>query len=176
LIAELINRLLSLLDAFLIAPYRWPRDPIWGWWLGTLLLALWCYLAGRACLAGVSRINREQVRRHNQEMLERQNQSLGALRAGDKTVYRGLNKMANEAFGKGFFLQIAMGASAMWPAFLGLAWLQARFQGLEFYLPWPGVAVNYAAGFIAEYIALWAVIAYLKKRLGRPGGGGKRKP
>lgn len=33
-----------------------------------------------------------------------------------------MNKLANEAFGRGFFLKAAMGMASLWPAFLAAAW------------------------------------------------------
>jgi len=164
------------LDAILIGPYRWPADPVWGWWLGTLVLALWSLVLGELTLAVAYRVNRHLVERNNREMIQRQRQSLQALRLGDQRAYKGLNKLANEAFGKGFFLQIAMGASSLWPAFFALAWLQERFQGVPIPLPALGLGTNFVAGFIGCYLLLrvmyWRIKVALRRRRGgrgRPG-------
>ena len=119
--------LLEKTDPFLIAPYRWLSDPIIGWWLGSAVLCLWCTILGEATLAVVKRVNRVHLERQLEQMSEGQTKSWEALQAGDRLAYKGFNTQANESFGKSFFMQVAMGSSSLWPAFLAMAWLQWRF-------------------------------------------------
>jgi hypothetical protein len=158
--------LLKIVDAVLIAPYRWPADPVWGWWLGTFVLACWAVLIGELTLALVFRINRRHVDAANKEMQDRNRQAMNALKAGEKRIYKGLNDLANEAFGKAFFLQVAMGASSLWPAFLAAGWLERRFGEVPILLPGSMGDVTYEAGFIAIYLMTRIGWVQLKKRTG----------
>ena len=119
-----IDQLIYRIDPFLIAPYRWLEDPHLGWWLGTFVLAIWAALFGEVTLAVAYRINRRAVKARLGETSFYHQRSINALKSGDKESYKAINRMANEAFGKSFFLMTAMGMSSLWPAFLAAAWLQ----------------------------------------------------
>ncbi len=127
-----------------------------GWWLGTSILALWATLLGRATLALVMRVNLTHVREGLAETSLRHTQSMNALKAGDKESYKAINKLANEAYGKTFFLQIAMATASLWPIPLAMGWLQMRFSEVRFPLPldlpFVGNSVGYAFIFIPLYI------------------------
>jgi hypothetical protein len=158
-----VYQVLGWLDPVLIAPYRWPSDPLVGWWLGTTILALWCILLGEATLALVHRINRRYLEKALGEMGRLQEQSIKALEAGDKTAYQGINKLANDAHGKAFFLQIAMGSSSLWPIFFAAAWLDWRFAQLTVTPPVWG----WAAGPLPAYLVLYIFLRILLWRIQR---------
>ncbi|MGD8444092.1 MAG: hypothetical protein PVI94_11400, partial [Desulfobacterales bacterium] len=86
---------------------------------------------------------------------------------GDDVAYKGINKLANEAYGKSFFLFMAMGMASLWPAFFAAAWLNSRFGDIVFVLPrWAsGFELNFMAPFIILYIAARLLIAKLKSYL-----------
>lgn len=153
--------LLAQADPFLIAPYRWLGSAVPGWWLGTAVLCLWCTILGEATLAVVKRLNRVHLERQLNLMSEGQSKSWEALKSGDRLAYKGFNNQANESFGKSFFMQVAMGSSSLWPAFLALAWLQWRFGAVN--VPFPGTpwSMSYATAFIPVYIIMrvaWSLI------------------
>lgn len=154
------------LDPILIAPYRLISDPVWGWWLGSLVLAGWAVFWGELTLALVFRLNRRYVEDLTRETQKRNQQAINALKAGDKAAYRGINKLANEAHGKAFFLQIAMGASSLWPAFLAAGWLELRFGDVPIVLPGLEGRITYLAGFVPLYLAVRLAWGLAKKRLG----------
>jgi len=156
---------LNIGDLILIAPYRWLANPAWGWWLGTFILGLWCSLLGELTMAVAMWLNREPIRQVLSDTARRHNQSMRALKAGDGQAYKGINKLANEAFGKAFFLQLAMGMGSLWPAFLAAAWLQARFAGLEIPLPLVGWQVGYIPGFLVMYLLSRVIFSRLKRRI-----------
>jgi len=153
---ETINNLLLHLDPFLILPYRFFSNPMIGWWAGTGVLALWSVLLGEFTAAFVYRVNRGPIRENWDRTAYYHEQSLKAKQCGDEKAYRGINKLANEAYGKSFFLFLAMGMASLWPAFFAAAWLQLRFADLTFSLPgWiGGFELNHLAPFILVYIAV----------------------
>lgn len=153
------------LDPVLIAPYRWLADPAWAWWLGTLVLALWACLLGWLTTALLERINRRYLTRYTTAMDQENQAAMAALAAGDKAAYKAGNKRANDAFGRAFFLQMAMGSASLWPAFLAVAWLQPRFGQLQIPLPLTPWSVGYVPGFLVCYLVIRLVIYMLKKYL-----------
>ena len=124
--------------------------------MGTFILAVWSTLLGKLTMALVMRVNLSHVKDGLAETGMRHNQSMNALKAGDKEAYKAINKLANEAYGKTFFLQVAMAAASLWPVPLALGWLQLRFSGVLFpvpvKLPVLGDSVGYAFIFIPLYI------------------------
>jgi hypothetical protein len=156
---------LKTIDPFLIAPYRVFDDPVLGWWLGTLVLAFWSVLVGELTLAVVYRINRAPVSEYSKQTLYYHEQSLKAKQAGDEQAYKGINKLANEAYGKSFFLFIAMGMASLWPAFFAAAWLNLRFGDIVLALPkWAGgFELNFIAPFVLLYIPVRVVFSRIKR-------------
>jgi len=162
---DITRELLALVDAVLIAPFRWPAEPMAGWWLGVSALSAWAVLVGEATLAVVFRINRRHVDELTSSMRAANQEAMSALKAGDKSSYQALNRKANDLFGKAFFLQIAMGAAGLWPAFLAVAWLEPRFAGVVIPLPLLAEPVRYIAVYILVYLLMRLAWAWLKKRL-----------
>ena len=103
-----------------------------GWWLGTLILSFYCTLLGQISSALVHRVNRSHMENTSREMMDRHHQSLNALRSGDKTAFKKINKLANEAYGKSLFLQLAMAGAYLWPVPFALGWLNMRFSDVGF--------------------------------------------
>ena len=151
------------IDAILIAPYRWPADPVVGWWVGTVLLALWAVLAGEATLALAYRVNRFRVREVEREMMARHHQSINALKAGDKSAYKAINKLANDAFGESFFLPPGHGlrrsvACGHGPGMAAKPIFRSSFSPCLFGSPSWGKDVGYAFIFIPLYILIRIVV------------------
>ena len=161
---DAIDWIVTHIDPVLIAPYRWVENPLLGWWLGTLVLALWAVLLGEASIAVAMRVNRHQIDRNSEQTLYYHEQSMAAKKAGEENAYKGINKLANEAFGKSFFLLMATGMASLWPAFFAAAWLHRRFSGLQFTLPaWlGGIELNYIAPFVLLYILSRMIVGRLK--------------
>jgi hypothetical protein len=167
---DVLPGLFQAIDSLLIAPYRWPGHPVIGWWLGTSILAIWTALLGRLTIALVFRVNRRYIEETVREMDQRHHQSINALKSGDRSAYKGINKLANEAFGKSFFMQIAMASASLWPLPLALAWLQLRFGSVDFPLPVTlpviGNSVSYPFIFIPLYILARILLGKIKCRRG----------
>lgn len=163
---DVLSGLIEAMDSLLIAPYRWPGNAVIGWWLGTSILAVWAALLGRLTIAMVFRVNRSHIEETVQEMSQRHNQSMNALKAGDRAAYTSINKLANDAFGRSFFMQVAMASASLWPLPLALAWLQMRFSSVDFPLPVTlpliGNSVGYAFVFIPLYILVRIILSAYK--------------
>lgn len=149
-----LQLILNTIDPVLIFPYRLFQNPMTGWWFGTFVLAMWAVTIGEITLAFAGRMNRSAVSDNLEETLYYHDQSLKAKQAGDEEAYQGINKLANEAYGKSFFLLMAMGMAALWPAFFAAAWLDMRFGDFSFPLPaWTGgLELSFLAPFILFYI------------------------
>ena len=65
--------------------------------------------------------------------------------------------MANEAFGKSFFMQVALSATFFWPIFFALGWMQYRFLEITFPLPFIGFSLGYTGVFVILYIAAYVI-------------------
>ena len=159
----------ELIDFLLITPFRWPDNPIAGWWLGTFCIALWSTLLGEFTAALAFRVNRSYVTEIAQEVLNRHNQSMNALKGGDKPAYKAINKLANEAYGKAFFMQLAMASASLWPVPFALGWMHIRFSSISFSLPFNvsyiGNSVGYPFIFIPIYIFVRIIIRKSLNRL-----------
>jgi hypothetical protein len=164
---DVITWLLNTIDPVLIAPYRWFANPMLGWWVGTFALALWASLLGELTLAVAYRVNRRYIAKNLEKTQYYHQRSLNAKAAGDESAYKGINKLANEAYGKSFFLFMAMGMASLWPAFFAAAWLSRRFADIVFTLPkWAGgFELNFIAPFIILYIIARICLAKLKPYL-----------
>ncbi len=163
---DVIGQSAALVDLILVSPYRWPGNPLAGWWAGTFILAMWSTLLGEITFAIAFQANKSLIRRIFRKMGDHHKQSINALKAGNKEAYKSINGLANEAFGRAFFIQIAMAAASLWPVPLALAWLETRFSAVQFPLPFDlpllGSSVGYAFIFIPLYILVR--IAFQKMR------------
>ena len=160
-----VEKLVASIDPVLIAPYRFFEDPMLGWWVGTAVLALWSVILGELTLAVVYRINRSTVAENSKKTLYYHEQSLKAKEAGDEKAYKGINKLANEAYGKSFFLLLAMGMASLWPAFFAAAWLNMRFGDFLFIMPkWAGgLELNFIAPFVMLYVPTRIIFSKFKR-------------
>jgi hypothetical protein len=155
---EGVSIVIDFFDALCIAPYRLVGDPVIGFYLGTLVLALACLFCGKISQDMVWLWNRRHYEREEGEMIRMHNLSVTAIEAGDKAAYKAANREANEAFGKSFFAGAALFSVSVWPVPFALGWLDGRFSGVDVPLL-PGHTVRYNAVFLGFYIlarlAMW---------------------
>ena len=145
--------------------YRLPEIPIMGFYLGTAVLTVVCVILGDFTFNLVVRADRAKIKETTGETTRYNNLSIEALQAGDGDSYHACNKMANEAFGRMFFLQLALSTAALWPLPFALAWMQYRFFGVELPLPFSSLHVGYAGVFIPMYIMARILYAQIRPRL-----------
>lgn len=145
------------LDPYLIRFYRLTGWALLDFYLGTFVLAFHALTVGELSLWLVRRL----VGRYLEETAARARHyhdlSLEALKAGDKAAYEAANKLANEAFGKSFFQQLALSGAFFWPAPVALAWMQYRFLEVDIPLPGTGLTLGFIGAFILCYIPAYIV-------------------
>jgi hypothetical protein len=151
-----LTEVLTLLDPWLISPYRWFSSGTAGYLLGTAILALQSVVLGDLSLVLISRLNRRRLREIQTEMDRHHDLSETALRLGDKESYKAVNRRALEAFGYSFSLGAALFSVSIWPVPFALAWLHLRFAEvpleLPISLPLLGNTLDYLASFLFIYI------------------------
>jgi hypothetical protein len=153
------------LDPFLIWFYRITGHAMTDFILGTFTLALMAVIVGELNIALAYLVARRRIERVTDEAVKYQNLSLEALKAGDKGAYRAANRLANDAFGHSFFMQIALSAAFLWPAGFVLAWMSQRFWDLEFPLPFIPYSLGYIGVFLFLFVAAYFVFKPVKYRI-----------
>ena len=157
---ELIIYLYTVIDNILMSFFRFPDNPLTGYYLGTFVLSLACVIIGEYSISMAFRFNKERITRDNRDINHFQDLSIKALKAGDKKAYKACNSIANDAFGKSFFSQITLSASSLWPLFIALGWMQYRFSGVEFSLPFSVFGTTYTVGYFLTF-----VLCYITTRI-----------
>jgi len=147
------------MDPYLIWLYRITGHAFADFMLGTFLLAFIALVIGELTISVVFLIIKKRIDKVTDEVIRYQNLSMDAVQAGEKDAYNAANKLANDAFGKSFFMQIALSAAFLWPIPFALTWMQYRFGEVEF----PILFSEHSLGFPAVFIALYAA-AYLMFR------------
>jgi hypothetical protein len=155
-----MHPLWMLVDPYLIWFYRLTGYTFVDFLIGTFVVAFAALIIGEITISVVFMISRSWIDASTYEARHYQDLSAEALSAGDKAAYRAANKLANDAFGKSFFMQIALSAARLWPIFLALAWMSQRFSEVEF----PLLFLDYAIGFIGVFIPLYAAAHLIFKR------------
>ena len=99
------------------------------------------------------------------EVIRYQNLSMDALEAGEKAAYDAANKLANDSFGRSFFMQIALSGAFLWPIPFALVWMQYRFADVEFPLLFSEYSLGFPAVFIVLYAAAYLIFRRIKYRI-----------
>ena len=150
----------NAIDAFLISFYRVTDIPILGYYFGTAGLSLICVIVGQMTYCWAYRRNYRFFNSDNREMVHMHNLSIKALGNKNKGAYKSCNKQANDAFGKYFFAQVAIGISSLWPVPFALGWMQTRFAEVDFALPIPLPGFGSSVGFLFTFFPIY-VLTYL---------------
>ena len=157
------------LDSAFIFFFRLPEIPILGYYLGCTVLSLASVVVGQITIAIAFFWNQKFIDRDNREMVRMHNLSVRALLAKDKGAYKNCNKVANDAFGKVFFSQVALSISSLWPVAFAAGWLQTRFQDVTFPLPFSvpvlGDHVGFMFTFLPIYILMYILFGWIKGHL-----------
>ena len=166
---EILSAIYYGIDAFLISFYRLSPIPILGYYIGTGALCLICVIAGQMTYCWAYRRNHRFFSSDSREMIHMHNLSIKALGAKNKTAYKSCNKQANDAFGKYFFAQAAIGIASLWPVPFALAWMQSRFVQVDFALPIPlpgfGSSVGFMFTFFPIYVLVYILFGKIKNKI-----------
>ncbi|KHK03656.1 hypothetical protein [Desulfovibrio sp. TomC] len=159
-------RAFIVIDAILVAPFRWFDNAQAGFFCGLAVLAFSCAVLGRTCAAGVARVHRTKREGQDAEIKRHQDLSFSALAAKDRETYLAANHLAQEAYGNSMALGAGRAAALIWPALLVLAWASWRFAGVP--LPLVGQSAGPAVFFLPLYIAaLWGLSRLQRARQAR---------
>lgn len=156
-----MHPLWMLVDPYIIWFYRLTGYAFVDFLLGTFVLAWIALLVGEFTISVVFLAARKRIDASTDEARHYQDLSAEALSTGDKVAYRAANKLANDAFGRSFFMQIALSAAFLWPIFLALAWMDKRFSELEF----PLLSSDYSIGSTGVFIVLYAAAYFIFKKI-----------
>ena len=153
------------LDPYLVWFYRLTGQAGWNFLIGTVVVAVLALLVGELTSFLASFLVRRHFEQVAGEARKYQELSMEALKAGDRPAYEAANKLANEAFSKSFFMQLALSATFFWPIFFVLGWMQYRFLEVEFPLPFVGFSLGYIGVFILLYIPVYILFKKTKHKL-----------
>lgn len=147
----------TVMDSFLMPFFRFPDSPLSGYYLGTFILSLICVAAGKCSTCLALRCNDKKISLDMKEMGHFQTLSIRALKAGDKNGFRACNSIAQDAFGRNFFSNVAIAASSLWPLFIALGWMQHHFERVAFNqivsIPWSEYIFGYFTTFVICYVS-----------------------
>jgi hypothetical protein len=160
-----MNPFFLAIDPYLIWAYRLTGHAFVDFLLGTFVLAAITLLIGEFCISLVFLISRKRIAEVSEEVIRYQNLSVDAAAVGDKTAYHATNELANDAFGRTFFMQIAFSAAFVWPIFFALTWMGYRFADVEFRLLFTDYTVGYICVFIPLFIGAYLIFKRLKGKL-----------
>ena len=159
------TQLNAFLDPALIWAFRLVANPQLGFFLGCVYVALAAVIVGDVAMSLAYRVNRKTYLAQEREMLRHNAVSFQALACKDKEAFKACNTLANEAFGRNFFLGATLFCASIWPAALALGWLDQRFGRVEdLTAPFVG-RVGPQFWFIPIYIAVRFVFSRIKYRL-----------
>ncbi len=154
-----------LIDPYLIFFYRITGNAFLDFLIGTFVLAFMALIIGEFTISWAFLLSRKYIDKITSEMTRYQNLSEDALAVGDQKAYTASNKLANDAFGRSFFMQIALSAAFLWPIFFALDWMGQRFSEVEFNVAFTHFSVGYICVFIILYAAAYMMFKRIKYKL-----------
>jgi len=160
-----LPHLYPYIDPFVIWFYRLTGYTFLDFLIGTFVLALIAVVVGEFTISLAFLVTRRAIEHNTDNVVRYQSISVDAIEAGDKATYTAANKLANEAFGKSFFQQLALASGFLWPIPFALGWMQYRFEGVEFSLLFTDYTVGYPCVFIPLFVLAYLVFKRVKYRL-----------
>ena len=160
-----MHQIFLTFDSLMIQLYRLTGYTLVDFFLGTFVLALAAKIIGELTSSMAFLAVRQYIEKSTDEMVRFQNLSVDALTVGDGATYTACNKLANDAFGKTFFMQVSLSAALLWPVPFVLAWMQSRFSDVEFELLFTDYSVGYLCIFITLYAAAYLIFKRIKYRV-----------
>lgn len=160
-----MDSFLEAFDSYLIHVYRITGYTFIDFLIGTFIIALAAVIVGEFTISLAFLAVRKHIDKVTDEMIRFQNLSIDALASGSSAGYTTCNKLANDAFGKTFFMQVSLSAAFLWPVPFALAWMQYRFSEVEFQFFLTDYSVGYGSVFIVLYAAAYLAFKRIKYKL-----------
>jgi uncharacterized membrane protein (Fun14 family) len=155
----------AVLDPFLIWFYRITGYAFVDFVVGTFILSMIAVIIGEFTISLAFLANRKFIEKNTDDVVRYQNISVDAIESGNKSAYKAANKVANDAFGRSFFQQIALSTAFLWPIPFALGWMSCRFADLEFGLLFTDHTVGYACVFFPLYIGAYLLFKRFKCKI-----------
>ncbi len=160
-----VHPVYAVFDPYLIWFYRITDYPFVDFLIGTFVLSMIAVVIGEFTISLAFLANRKFIEKTTDEVVRYQNISVDAIEAGNKPAYKAANKVANEAFGRSFFMQIALSTAFLWPIPFALAWMSYRFADLEFGLLFTDHTVGYPFVFFPLYVGAYLLFKRVKYKI-----------
>jgi hypothetical protein len=160
-----MNQVFLSADSFIISFYRLTGYALIDFFVGTFVLAFISVVIGELTISVAFLLTRKSVEHMQDQMVNYQNLSIDALAAKDKESYSAANKLANDAFGRTFFMQIGLSAARIWPTFFAVAWMNTRFNDVDFPIPLTGWTIGFIPIFIGLYVGAYFAFKPVKNRI-----------
>jgi len=155
----------AFVDPYLIWFYQITGYSFVDFLIGTFVLAMIALVIGEFTISAAFLANRGAIDENTDDVVRYQNLSVDAVEAGNKSAYTAANKLANDAFGKSFFQQIALATGFLWPIPFALTWMHYRFSDLEFRVLFTDHRVGYPFVFVPLFVAAYLVFKRVKYRI-----------
>ncbi len=152
------------LDAFLMAPFRWPQSATLGLWLGCAFLAIYSTCLGEGIRFLLMKAHKHYYKGLQDNTMHYHKLSMQALHSGKKDAYLAANTLAHDSFGKSFFAGASVGMAMLLPVPFCLSWLALRFEGIAVHtIPFSEKTVGYVFIFLILYIFSRIIFSKCKK-------------
>jgi hypothetical protein len=145
-------------DSILMSFFRFSDNPVTGYFLGTAILSTICVAVGELSIYLAFRFNKDKIDHTNNDMEHYQHLSIKALKAGNKDAFRACNSIANESFGKSFFMQITLAAASLWPLLFALGWMQYKFAAVDFAGQFSFPGSEYVFGYFTTVVFCYFIV------------------
>ncbi len=161
---DLIIYLHNVVDDILMSFFRYPESPVTGFLLGTAVLSLISVCIGEVSMYLSFRWNKQKIVQTSLDMGHYHALSISALKTDNEKAYKACNSIANESYGKSFFLQITLVAASFWPVLLALGWMQYRFEHVQFSITLSSLNTEYSSGYFSIFALCYLMVrlAYIK--------------
>ncbi len=160
-----MTEIYTLLDSFLIAPFRLPSSAVFGLWLGCAILAFYCTLLAEGIYLLFMTVHKKYYHGLSDDTMHYHKLSMKALHSGNKEAYLAANKLAHDKFGKSFFAKASVSMAAVAPVPFALNWLSLRFEGIDVHtIPFTEKSVGYVFVFLILYIVERIAFSKFRKR------------
>lgn len=155
----------ALIDQIFMYPYQILDNTLLAFWFGTSCLALFCVILGKITSTILYRLNQSYHEKENNELSRLHELSIKAANTGDKELFKDVNRLAQESFGKNFFLGATLFTASIWPLPFALSWMSKHFAGITIHtIPWFDKELGYIFVMFSSYIIIRIIFSKIIKK------------